>query len=364
MKKITGLIIDLIMYAVLLAQMFYVVVKNDVHEWLGIVFFVCLVLHMYKKRYWFTAVLKRKNRGRNARTAADVMIIALLVILAVLFLSSMGVSRTLFPSVALMNDPDLHRILAALALTISLLHGCMHGWFTSEKKKALFITMVLFTALNLGLGFGLVPWMNRHLRIVEVNYQDMVSGEKLEVQSKKPLAVYFTRVGNTDFEEDVDAVSGASLLLADGEMMGHTQVMADMVQDIIGCDKAAIELTGELYPSSYGDTVKVGGIELKRQLRPAIREIDVSEYDEIILIYPLWWGTVPMPVSTFLESQNFAGKTVWLLATQGSSGFGSSTKDVKKLIPDADVKEAISIYCEDIPECREMILEWMKNHRN
>ena len=89
------------------------------------------------------------------------------------------------------------------------------------------------------------------------------------------------------------AVSGASLLLADGRLMGSGELLADMVQDAVGCDTRAIVLTGEKYPSSYGDTVAVAQRELRRDSRPAIEPVNVSEYDEIILIYPC--GGAPSP---------------------------------------------------------------------
>ena len=40
-------------------------------------------------------------------------------------------------------------------------------------------------------------------------------------------------VGNTDFKADVDAVSGASLMFADDELMGNDQLIAEMIQDIM-----------------------------------------------------------------------------------------------------------------------------------
>ena len=73
----------------------------------------------------------------------------------------------------------------------------------------------------LALGLWVVPYLNRHFRRVEVDYQESVSGEKASWAGEKPLVVYFTRVGNTDFEEDVDAVSGASLMLASGKLTGN-----------------------------------------------------------------------------------------------------------------------------------------------
>ena len=69
---------------------------------------------------------------------------------------------------------------------------------------------------------ALVPYLNRHFKVVRISYAEKVHGEKVDWKGSKPLVVYFTRLGNTDFDDDVDAVSGASLLLADGKLMGTT----------------------------------------------------------------------------------------------------------------------------------------------
>lgn len=360
-KKAFGLLVDLAMYGVMLMQMLYVVTGNAVHEWLGIAFFALLVCHMMFKRRWFRLWPRRKGRLLSARRFADGMIFLLLLSLILLSLSSMGVSRLLFPRITFLGSPVFHRTLATLALTFAVIHGGMHGYFGAKNKKAAIAVIALLSAGALGIGFGLVPYLNRHYRRVEVTFSEVIPQDKLTWNDGKPLVVYFSRVGNTDFPPEVDAVSGASLLRSDGELMGNTQFMAAMLQELLDCDTAAITLTGERYPVSYGETCAVGGAELKAQARPEIAPIDVSGYDSVILVYPIWWGTIPMPVASFLESSSFAGKTVYLAATQGSSGFVSSTKDIRALIPDAEVVEAVSIYCDDIPNSAALLADWLKS---
>lgn len=85
-RKTAGLIIDLLMYILLLMQMLYVFTGNDVHEWMGIGFFVCLILHLILKRKWFLSFYKRKSRMFSGRRIADFLIILLLLCLCVLVL--------------------------------------------------------------------------------------------------------------------------------------------------------------------------------------------------------------------------------------------------------------------------------------
>jgi len=67
--------------------------------------------------------------------------------------------------------------------------------------------------------------------------------------------------------------------------------------------------------------------------RPAIASKleDLSGYDVIFLGYPIWWGKAPKIIFTFLESYDFAGKTIVPFCTSHSSGIGSSDTDLHAL---------------------------------
>ena len=360
LKKKVNLIVEIVMYLAMGLQVFYVLVGNIAHELVGIVFFVCLVIHIVIKRKWFRALFVKNPSKTGARRFADIVTFLMLPTMVLLMLSSMGVSRTLFPWFRFMMEPAFHRYLATGMLTLALVHGGMHFYFRAANKKKMVIIIALLAIAGPVIGLVSVPYLNRHLRKVEIELPEKVYGEKLDVKGDRPLVVYFTRLGNTDFEEDVAAVSGASLMKVGNELMGSNELLAYMIRDAAGCDIIPITLTGQKYPSSYGYKVSVASKELRNDVRPAIENIDISGHDTIILVYPIWWGTVPMPVATFLENNDFTGKTIYLLASQGSAGFGSSTKDVKAMAEGAEVVEGLSIYCEDIIDARERIGEWLE----
>lgn len=50
----------------------------------------------------------------------------------------------------------------------------------------------------------------------------------------------------------------------------------------------------------------------------------MEQYDVVLIGYPIWWGTAPRIMSTFIESYDFTGKTLAAFCTSASSGFGSS----------------------------------------
>ena len=357
-KKRVGLIVDILMYGLLLAQMLYIFIGGVAHEIIGIAFFVCMVVHLVLKGWWFRTLFKKKSASRRF---FDVLTCLLILTVLTLMFSSMGVSRILFPWFHALGSADLHRYLATAVLAMGVLHGGMHGIWRAKKKGRALVLVILATILALALGLFGVPYMNRHLKQVDISHADKVQGDKVDWKGKKPLVVYFTRLGNTDFEPDVDAVSGASLLMSDGEMMGSNQLLADMICDILDCDAAAITLTGQRYPSSYNSTISVARDELKANARPAIETIDVSEYDSLILIYPLWWGSIPMPVATFLEQHDLREKIIYLIATQGSAGYGSTVSEIEELASGAKVVKGTSIYCEDIPDARAELYELIRS---
>ena len=87
--------------------------------------------------------------------------------------------------------------------------------------------------MAVGAIFGL-PYVDRWFHTVKVD-KNILHGEKLAVEGKI-LIVYFSRVGNTDFPTEVDAVSGASLMIDDKKIIGNAQMIAELVQSIVGGD--------------------------------------------------------------------------------------------------------------------------------
>lgn len=63
----------------------------------------------------------------------------------------------------------------------------------------------------------------------------------------------------------------------------------------------------------------------------------VSEYDVIYLGYPIWWGTAPRIIQTFIENYDISGATVYMFCTSGGSGIESSISDLQMLYPDINI---------------------------
>ncbi len=78
-----------------------------------------------------------------------------------------------------------------------------------------------------------------------------------------------------------------------------------------------------------------------KDFRPAMikTELNLSEYDSILLGFPIWWYVAPTIINTFLESYDFSGKKITLFATSGGSGFGNTVQELRNSAPDAHIVE-------------------------
>ena len=68
--------------------------------------------------------------------------------------------------------------------------------------------------------------------------------------------------------------------------------------------------------------------------RPALADSDamIADYDVVFVGFPIWWYVAPTIINTFLESYDFAGKTIVLFATSGSSGFGKTVENLEESV--------------------------------
>ena len=82
-------------------------------------------------------------------------------------------------------------------------------------------------------------------------------------------------------------------------------------------------------------------VEMKNpDSRPEIADKlkDMEKYDTVFLGFPIWWYVAPTIVDTFLESYDFSNKTIIPFATSGGSRMGKTSDILRKVCPDADIK--------------------------
>lgn len=175
------------------------------------------------------------------------------------------------------------------------------------------------------------------------------------------LIAYFSVPENVD-TDGIDANSGASIVVKNKDVLGNMQYMAMTIQEAIGGELFRIE-TKEKYPLEHETLVNQAKEEQNEEVRPelATHIENVEQYDIIFLGYPNWWGDMPQPLYTFLEEYDFSGKTIIPFNSHGGSGFSNTIEEIKKLQPNATVKDdGLSISRNDVADSEQEITDWAK----
>lgn len=150
------------------------------------------------------------------------------------------------------------------------------------------------------------------------------------------LIAYFS-VPETD---GTNTVANASRVATEDGVVGNTQFIAQAIQQAVGGDLFAIE-TVQAYPGTHDPLLEFAYNELREDARPELASQieNPDQYDVIFLGYPNWNSDLPMPLYTFLESYDFAGKTIVPFVTHGGSGFSRTISTIQSLQPEATVVE-------------------------
>lgn len=69
-----------------------------------------------------------------------------------------------------------------------------------------------------------------------------------------------------------------------------------------------------------------------------IEEVDIAQYERIVLGFPIWSSQMPEAVETWLKSTDLRGKTILPFCTHGGDGPGTAFADLMASCPDSHIK--------------------------
>lgn len=145
--------------------------------------------------------------------------------------------------------------------------------------------------------------------------------ESEDKSSKNILIVSFSKP--TGGENQTDTDTSASVVIEDGKLLGNAEYAARLIAQETGAEWVRLQ-TIEDYPDDYETLVDQGKEEQAEQARPELQEVpDLSGIDTVILVSPNWWGDLPMPVYSFLDAEDWSGKTLIPVIISGGSGFSN-----------------------------------------
>ena len=166
---------------------------------------------------------------------------------------------------------------------------------------------------------------------------------------------------STSSEVERTPASG-KMLIAYFSWSGNTQGVAQEIQRQTGADIFEI-VPIPAYSDDYNTVLMEAQRDQHDQARPAIANLpeSIDEYDVILLGYPNWWASIPMPIATFLESYDFNEKTILPFCSHGGGRFGQSLTAIAKLAPQAVVAPGLSVHYSGGSSLQGDVRNWLES---
>ena len=169
-------------------------------------------------------------------------------------------------------------------------------------------------------------------------------GNKESYKGKKSLIIYFSRADENYAVGYIDK--------------GNTEYIAEYVRDIIGADLFKVEPLIP-YSKDYNSCIqeakqRINNAPIKEQIQ------DISEYEVIYIMTPIYWGTYAPELETAIKDLDFTGKTIRIVTTHEGSGLANVPKDIKRVCKGANILEdSIAIKGTDCKNAKSKIENWI-----
>ena len=134
-------------------------------------------------------------------------------------------------------------------------------------------------------------------------------------------------------------------LIACFSKSGHTKAIAEYISQELHAPLHEI-ITEKKYPRTYFMTILESRKEFKRNEILTLTSEPVpnfSDYQRIILGFPVWFFTCPMAVVSWLSQYDFTGKEIFPFCTSGGSSCTKATVKIRELCPGAKVHDGIRV---------------------
>ena len=176
------------------------------------------------------------------------------------------------------------------------------------------------------------------------------------------LILFFISIMN------INAVDPSKVLIIYFTRTGNTELFANYIKELSSISSYKIEPVTP-YPDDYNTMLNLARQERSNNVKPEIKDPlkDISQYDTILLGYPIWHSYVPNIVLNQLEQLDFTGKTIYPFNTHGGSGVGNSISDIKNYATNAGVKDGFAISQSNIKNeenSKNLINDWLNNRVN
>ena len=163
-------------------------------------------------------------------------------------------------------------------------------------------------------------------------------------------------------EKSAEKTDSANVLIVYYSWSGNTRGIAKEIQNQTGADIFEITLKTP-YSTDYNTVLMQAQQDQHDQARPEINgTVDITKYDTIILGYPNWWASIPMPIATFLESYDLSGKRLLPFCSHGGGRLGQSLTAIAKLAPDCVMGEGLCVHYSGGDSMAQDVSQWLRSN--
>lgn len=120
-------------------------------------------------------------------------------------------------------------------------------------------------------------------------------------------------------------LGNSRILVAYFTRSGNTKVIAGTIERALNADVFEIR-SQRPYPEDYEANVEQARQETLRQYEPPLAENipNFAQYEVVYLGFPIWGGTVPPVIRSFLKAHAMTGKSLRPFITHGGYGIGDA----------------------------------------
>ena len=174
------------------------------------------------------------------------------------------------------------------------------------------------------------------------------------------LAIMVSACMATQSSIDNAALNGKKLVIY-YSLTSNTKFLAEQIQSLTGADIFEL-LVVDPYSTDIGAAIGRAGREREAGYLPSLVERinNLSDYDVIFIGSPNWFGTLSLPVLSFLESHDLSGKTIVPFITFGRGGLQNTVTELKEQLPNAAFLEEFGVAGIDVRNSQSDISQWLR----
>ncbi len=142
---------------------------------------------------------------------------------------------------------------------------------------------------------------------------------------------------------------------------GHTKAVATEISRQLNCDTKDI-VPAKWYSGFYMRCLIRSYKEKRDGILPPIRgKLNLSLYDTIILGFPVWWGSAPRVIFSFMKSHKIQGRRIIPFCTYKGSA-ANADKDLTEAFPDNEWRGLFAVKSAKAKRCSKEVEEFIKKH--